>query len=66
MLEMTIDTSGLKRLERSLLDAVGEKARRTAISLALTRVAVKARTEVTRRLPQIFYHPTPFTMQSVR
>lgn len=63
MIEIKFDGTAL---ERALEKALGPAARHAAMAKAATRTAAAARTEIIRRLPEIFDRPTSFTLHSVR
>jgi hypothetical protein len=65
MIEFSVDTAGLLRMEKALL-ALSEKALPTAMAKTLTRLAVGARSAVMEKLPTVFHRPTPFTQNSIR
>jgi hypothetical protein len=55
-----------EKLTKAILQSVAPDVRRKALVAAGTRMAQKARAEVTRELPKIFDRPTAFTMRSIR
>lgn len=64
MLEVSVRTD-FSALERALLDMskeLGTKAATTAVG----RTAARARLDMRARLPDVFNHPTPFTVNAVR
>ena len=65
MIQLVIDTSGLLKLEKALVDlrtGLSEKA----IDIALTRTVAATRRDLIAEMPKIFADPTPFTVNSVR
>lgn len=60
MIEFSVDTSGLSRMEKSLT-ALADKQFRFAVSQALNDCTRAASVEVNARMPEIFDRPTAFT-----
>lgn len=60
MIEFSVDTSGLSRMEKSLA-ALADKQFRFAVSQALNDCTRAASVEVNARMPEIFDRPTAFT-----
>lgn len=62
---ITVDVQGFAGVADAIRD-FSERRLSAALATALTRTAVKVRTEVQRELPRVFDRPSAYTMRNIR